>query len=1148
MKEEDNEEQLLREVGLQSAVSIFLARQRAEEELVRAKEALRKQVELLRVTLASIGDAVVTTDTEGRVLSLNAVAESLTGWTEQEAQGHPLVEIFRIINEDSGQPVEIPVEQALREGRTVGLANHTVLIARDGTRTPIDDSAAPIRDDQGHIYGVVLIFRSVAERKQAEKNLRQSERELADFFENASVGLHWVGPDGTILRVNQAELKMLGYTREEYVGHHIAEFHVDQDVIADILHCLSTGEILQDCETRMRCKDGSIKHVLIDSSVMWEDNRFIHTRCFTRDITDRKQAEEAQARLAAVVESSQDAIISKTLEGRIVSWNAGAEQIFGYNAEEAIGKPITLLIPPERQDEERMILERLRRGERIESYETVRVTKQGRRIDVSLTISPVRDSDGRIIGASKISRDITARKKAEQRLATQYGVTHALAESDSLNEAAPKILRAICEHLEWRIGALWRVDKQGNVLRCVEVYHLPDTQVPGFGAACGGQVFERGVGLPGRIWASGEAVWIGDVVDDGNFPRAAVAATEGLHGAFGFPIKLNEEILGVIEFFSHDIRQPEPDLLEMMTAIGSQVGQFIGRKRADEERQALTDQLAAELAAMVRLQQVSMLMVQASDFSLLLEEILDAAIGITGADMGNIQLLEEGALRIVAQRGFEAPFLDFFNAVHDGQAACGTAMQNGKRVIVEDVASSPIFAGTPALDIMLAAGVRAVQATPLVSRSGRVLGMFSTHYQAPRRPGEREQRLLDLLARQAADLIERKMADEALHVSLMREQAARAEAEQANRLKDEFLATLSHELRSPLNSIFGYAEVLLRRPDAKHVPLIREAAEKIHRNAAAQAQLINDLLDLSRLQTGKLAIERRPVNLAPIIGDAVESVRAQAKSKGLKLNEDYSTTPLIVNADPVRVQQVIWNLVNNAVKFTPSGGRVSVRLCQEADEVKLEVEDTGEGIDPDFLPHAFEIFRQADARTTRVHGGLGIGLALVKQLVDLHGGRIEAHSEGAGHGARFTIWIPLHSVTDERPVAITKNSEGELLGARILVVDDTPDSLDMLRILLEGEGAVAETALSGADALKKAETLQIDLVISDISMPGMDGYEFLKELRRQSRYAEIPAIALTGFGRQEDVERTRQAGFTTHLTKPLDFDHLVRLARITLQK
>jgi PAS domain S-box-containing protein len=217
-----------------------------------------------------------------------------------------------------------------------------------------------------------------------------------------------------------------------------------------------------------------------------------------------------------------------------------------------------------------------------------------------------------------------------------------------------------------------------------------------------------------------------------------------------------------------------------------------------------------------------------------------------------------------------------------------------------------------------------------------------------------------------------------------------------------------------------------------------------------------------------------------------------------------------------RVQQIVWNLVNNAVKFTPRDGRVSVCLSREADKAKLEVEDTGQGIDLEFLPHVFEMFRQGDARTTRTHGGMGIGLALVQQLVDLHDGQIQAHSEGVGHGARFTVWFPLHTTAPERSTTIAKSREGELLGARILVVDDNRDTLDLLRILLEGEGAVVETALSGADALRKAETSQMDLLISDIAMPEMDGYELLKELRGRSLYANVQAIAITGFGREEE--------------------------------
>ena len=577
---EDDEEELLKNVTLQGARSIYLARKRAEEELVRTREALAKQSELLRLTLTSIGDAVVTTDPEGKVVTLNRVAEELTGWMQTEALGRPLADVFKIVNEETREPVENPADRALIEGRVVGLANHTVLISKDGTEIPIDDSAAPIRDSEGPVYGVILIFRSVAERKVAERELREREQALADFFDNASVGMHWVGPDGTILRVNRSELNLLGYSHDEYLGHHIAEFHVNPNVIADILTRLSAREILRDYEAQMRCRDGSIKDVLIDSSVLWKDGQFIHTRCVTRDITDRKRADRVQGHLAAIVESSQDAIISKTLEGIIASWNAGAERIFGYTTAEAVGKPVTMLIPPNREEEERMILSRLRRGERIEHYETVRVTKGGRRIDVALTISPVRDSAGRIIGASKIARDITAKKQTEQRLRTQYTVTRTLAESEGVEEAAPKILHAVCEHPEWQIGILWGIDEAAQVMRCICICH-DETVAPQFESESRKRVFTKGMGLPGRVWESGNPSWIDDVVEDKNFLRAKVAAADGIHSAFGFPIKLDETVLGAFEFFSDEIQAADAELLELMTAIGSQIGQFIQRKRVE---------------------------------------------------------------------------------------------------------------------------------------------------------------------------------------------------------------------------------------------------------------------------------------------------------------------------------------------------------------------------------------------------------------------------------------------------------------------------------------------------------------------------------------------------------------------------------------
>jgi two-component system CheB/CheR fusion protein len=427
-----------------------------------------------------------------------------------------------------------------------------------------------------------------------------------------------------------------------------------------------------------------------------------------------------------------------------------------------------------------------------------------------------------------------------------------------------------------------------------------------------------------------------------------------------------------------------------------------------------------------------------------------------------------------------------------------------------------------------------------------VMEFFSHDIRQPE-PGLLE--MMTSIGSQIGQFIERKLAEEALRDSLEREQAARAEAEQANRLKDEFLATLSHELRNPLNNIVGYAEVLLQSQEENGTSLIRQAAEAILRNARAQAQLVSDLLDLSRLQTRKLAVERRPISLAPVVGDAVETARAQAEEKKIKLDVDIEAEPLVVNGDQLRIQQIVWNLVDNALKFTPKGGHVAVRLSREETAARLVVADTGQGIDPEFTPHIFEMFRQADAGTSRAQGGLGIGLALVRQIVELHEGRVEAYSEGPGRGARFTVRLPLHAAPAEAPAkAPASSAQGALTGARILVVDDTQDSIDMLHLLLESKGASVETALSGEEGLKTAEASEFDLIISDISMPGMDGYVFLQTLRENPRHETTPAIAITGFGQPEDVEKARKAGFTTHITKPINFANLVNLARLIIWK
>jgi signal transduction histidine kinase/DNA-binding NarL/FixJ family response regulator len=370
------------------------------------------------------------------------------------------------------------------------------------------------------------------------------------------------------------------------------------------------------------------------------------------------------------------------------------------------------------------------------------------------------------------------------------------------------------------------------------------------------------------------------------------------------------------------------------------------------------------------------------------------------------------------------------------------------------------------------------------------------------------------------------------------------ELTQANRSKDEFLATLSHELRNPLNVITGYSELLLRLPEARSSAKIQAAAAAIARSATAQDRLVSDLLDLSRLQMGKLSFQLQPLSLSAAIADAAEAVRADAMVKKIELEIDLPNEPLLCRADPTRVQQIAWNLLSNAVKFTPSGGRVRLALSRVGTEAQLVVEDTGEGIDSAFLPRVFEVFRQAEGGPVRRHGGMGIGLALVRQLTELHGGKVEASSAGIGRGAKFTVTLPLPDRSEvETEAGLPVESSPSISTVRVLVVDDSRETVAALHDLLESEGALVTTALSGAEGLRIAKEEDFDLVISDISMPEMDGYQFLQKLRSEAGRRSVTAVALTGFGRQEDILDARRAGFDRHLTKPVHFEELIQVIR-----
>jgi signal transduction histidine kinase/CheY-like chemotaxis protein len=390
---------------------------------------------------------------------------------------------------------------------------------------------------------------------------------------------------------------------------------------------------------------------------------------------------------------------------------------------------------------------------------------------------------------------------------------------------------------------------------------------------------------------------------------------------------------------------------------------------------------------------------------------------------------------------------------------------------------------------------------------------------------------------------ERQRAEQEKAALLGLEQAARRESEAANRLKDEFLATLSHELRTPLNAILGW--VALLQAGKTDPRTLERAMTVIERNARAQAQLVDDLLDVSRIITGKLALDLRAVDLPAVLQEVADAIRPAAEAKGIEVEVEVEEGMPRLKADPARLQQMVWNLVSNAVKFTPGEGRVWIRARRRDRRVEIEVEDRGSGIDEAFLPHVFERFRQQDSSTTRAHGGLGLGLAIVRHLVELHGGEVEAESPGQGQGALFRIRLPLRPAPEADEEARPDEVAGDLGGLRVLLVEDEPDARELYRVILEENGARVVDVASAAEALVSFEVAPPDVLVSDIGLQGTDGYELIARIRSlpAAQGGSVPAVALTAYAGKEHERRALAAGFQMHVSKPVAAGELVALVR-----
>jgi PAS domain S-box-containing protein len=1193
-------------------------------ELAEANASLRYEREMLRITLASIGDAVMATDLKGRVTFLNSVAQTLTGWKEEDARGQPLEGVFRIVNEKTRKMVVNPALRALKEGTIVGLANHTILIARDGTERAIDDSAAPIRHEDGTVAGAVLVFRDVTEQRKAERSARF---------------------------------------------------------------------------------------------------------------------------LASIVESSDDAIIGKDVNGIITSWNRGAERLFGYTAAEAVGRPVAMLAPPDRADEMPDILRRIRRGERVDHFDTVRRARDGRLVPISLTVSPIKDEDGEIVGASKIARDISERKRAEEALreekerlhATLTGIGDAVIVTDA--RSVVTLMNPVAQNLTG-----WGNEATGRPLE--EVFRIVNGQTRRPAESPVGRVLREGtfVGLANHTalvardgterpiedsaapvrGEGGEVVGVVLVFRDATERRAAEAAAQrheqvlklvhqigkighwewnsltdenkwspeiealyglppgGFEGGYEGWTKLlhpddlpraEEDVRRALQtgkyFTEFRVIWPDGNVhwlearANVFTDGHDKPVRIMGvnmdvteRKQAEELLRQSERRLAAELEAMSRLHALSTRLLLATDLGTALEDVLENAVLTCGADFGNVQLYnpKSGALEITAQRGVGQDFLDYFRLVRvDDDSACARAMRDGERIIIEDVELDPAY--ELHRPIAAAAGYRAVQSTPIKSRGGSVLGMLSTHFRTPHRPSERDERLLDLYARSAADLIERKRAEQAvrsatqqlqtvtesLSITVARcsrdfkylwvnkacaeflglpseeivgrpiieilgpsvfeqlrphfekvlrgertsyereadcggigprwihavhsptfdaegkpdgwvavsfditdrkkmEESLRSSEQllhEADRRKDEFLATLAHELRNPLAPIRNAVYILnMKRSEGDE---LQNARDIIDRQVRQMSRLVDDLLDVSRIGRGKINLQKERAGLSPILTGAVEASRPLIEANRHELALALPLEPVYVHADTTRLTQVFSNLLNNAAKYTEPGGRIGLTAERQGSDVVVTVKDNGTGIPADRLPALFAMYSQVEGSLSRSQGGLGIGLHLVKRLVEMHGGSVAAHSDGPGKGSEFVVRLPVvvggsgSAPPREDEPAAPKSS------LRILIVDDNRDAADSLAMMLRLLGNDIHTAHDGEEALTLAGEFRPDVVLLDIGLPKLTGYEACRRIREQPWGKQMVLLAVTGCGQEEDRRRSREAGFDKHMVKPVDPQALLNL-------